>query len=681
MKTLKTILQSKKIIIIVTIITILLTIIRIGIPKDIQDLTTSKEISGIVCEKKIENEKLTLTIKAEEKIRGTYYFHDKKDKKEKKKIQIGDNIKVRGEITKPSSPTTNNLFDYKKYLEKKKIYYVMEIDNITIQKKTTSLYHKIKNTLLENLSNSYQQAFLLGQDDNIEEDVKTSYQKNGISHLFAISGMQFYLLANMIIAILKKLKIKDKTAYKITILFLFSYLSLIGLTPSIIRGILFFILFSINRVWKLKIDQKILIFWSIIITIHINPYFLTEAAFWYSYIISIGLIYFLKDNTSYWKMLWISSCLSFFLSIPISLYYFYEINILSIIYNLFYIPYVNYMVFPMTILTTIFSILEPIYAIVINILENTSQMLSQIKWGTLIFPKVNILIYIIELFLIVISCKYKKKFIFILILCILLGHYFSFYGKKDMIKVIDVGQGDSILLFSKGKTALIDTGGSIRFDGKTSESITKYTTIPLLKSLGIKKLDKVILTHGDEDHMGEIFYLNSHFPIKDIYINLGNYTELEEKLLMVRDDTQQSVQDLTLKVGSFTLYQLNKSWNDENESSSIYYVYHPKLTTLLLGDATQETEKYILNTYQFQTDILKVAHHGSNTSTSKELLETIKPKLAIISVGKENTYGHPNQEVLDRLIEHNIPYLTTSNSGTISIHPTTQQVQEEAKER
>ena len=93
MKTLKTILQSKKIIIIVTIITILLTIIRIGIPKDIQDLTTSKEISGIVCEKKIENEKLTLTIKAEEKIRGTYYFHDKKDKKEKKKIQIGDNIK------------------------------------------------------------------------------------------------------------------------------------------------------------------------------------------------------------------------------------------------------------------------------------------------------------------------------------------------------------------------------------------------------------------------------------------------------------------------------------------------------------------------------------------------------------------------------------------------------------
>ena len=679
MKKLKTILQSKKVILIVTIFTILLTTIRIAIPKNIQDLTKKKEISGIVYEKKIDKDKLTITIISQEKIKATYYFQDRQDEKAKKKIQIGDKIKVKGEITRPTSPTTKNLFDYKKYLEKQNIYFVMMIDNITIQKKVTSLFQKIKNMLLENFFHPYQQAFLLGQDDNIEEDVKTSYQENGISHLFAISGMQFYLLANLLITILKKSKVSEKTAYKIAMLFLLGYLFLIGITASILRGILFFILFSINRIWQLQIKKKILIFISVVITININPYFLTEAAFWYSYIISIGLIYFLKDNTSYWKTLWLSSCLSFFLSIPISLFYFYEINILSIIYNLFYIPYVNYIVFPMTIITTLIPILEPIYEVVIKILEITSQSLANIKWATLIFPKVTIIIYIMELLFIIMSCKYKKKHIFMLALTILSSHYFSFYIQKDMIKIIDVGQGDSILLFSKGKTALIDTGGTIRFDGKNSDSITKYTTIPLLKSLGIKKLDNVILTHGDRDHMGEIFYLNSHFPIDNIYINLGSFTDLEKDLLKIREDTKKSLQDLTIKIGAFTLHQLNKKWKEENDSSSVYYLYHPNLTALLLGDATKETEKYILATYQFQIDVLKVAHHGSNTSTSNQLLETIKPKLAVISVGKENTYGHPSQEVLNRLIDHNIPYLTTSVSGTISITPATQQICQEAK--
>lgn len=680
MKKLKTILQSKKVIITAISITILLIVIRIGTSKDIQDLTKTKEISGIVCEKKIDEEKLTLTIESKEKIKGTYYFKSRADEKEKKKIQIGDKIKVKGEITRPTSPTTKDLFNYKKYLEKQNIYYIMVIDSIIIREKTTSLYQKAKNILLENLSNPYQQAFLLGLDDNIEEEVRTSFQENGISHLFAISGMQFYLLANLLIAVLKKLKVNEKTSYKIAMLFLLGYLFLIGITASILRGILFFILFSINRIWQLQIKKKILIFWSVIITININPYFLTEAAFWYSYIISIGLIYFLKDNTSYWKTLWLSSYLSFFLSIPISLFYFYEINILSIIYNLFYIPYVNYIVFPMTIITTLIPILEPIYEIIIKILETTSQSLANIKWGTIIFPKVTTIIYITELFFIIMSCKYQKKTLFILAIAILSGHYLSFYTQKDMIKIIDVGQGDSILLFSKGQTALIDTGGTVRFDGKTSESITKYTTIPLLKSLGIKKLDNVILTHGDEDHMGEIFYLNSHFPIDNVYINLGSFTNLEKDLLKIREDTKKSIQDLTLRIGSFTLYQLNKKWSEENDSSSVYYLYHPNLTALLLGDATKDTEKYILDTYQFQTDILKVAHHGSNTSTCNQLLETTKPKLAVISVGKENAYGHPSQEVLNRLINHNIPYLTTSTSGTISIAPATQQIQQEAKE-
>ena len=244
--------------------------------------------------------------------------------------------------------------------------------------------------------------------------------------------------------------------------------------------------------------------------------------------------------------------------------------------------------------------------------------------------------------------------------------------------VIDVGQGDSLLIYSQGKTALIDTGGKLQFDGKTSTTITKYTTIPLLKSLGIKKLDFLFLTHGDMDHMGEVFYLINHFKTEKIYINLGPTSLLENNLLKERK-VAESKQDSVFQVGNFTFYQLNKSWKDENNSSSVYYVHHPNLTVLLMGDATIDTEKYLLENYNLNIDVLKVGHHGSKTSTGISFLNATSPRLALVSVGQGNNFGHPNQEVLKKLENKNIPYLMTKDSGTITVFPNTEVIIEDKK--
>lgn len=677
MKRLKIILQSNLFLLILIIATIVIITIRILTPSKTYYTSKDNKVIGTIKKITLDNEKVTLLIKAKEKIQGTYYF--KSNQKNKvKDLKIGDKVKVLGTITKPRTPTTKNLFDYSFYLKKQGIYQLITINEIKIIKSSTKLFDRIKNILNKKATHPYMQAFLLGNDEKIEEEVRLSYQENGISHLLAISGMQFYLIANTILRILKKIKVHKKTSYLITFIIIFLYFFVLDLNASILRGVLFFFLFSINKVWRLNLPKNRLIVFSIIITMLINPYFITEAAFWYSFIISIGLLSFFQERTSYWKSLWYSSVLSFLLSIPISLYYFYQVNVLSIVYNLFYIPYVNIVVFPLTIIAFLIPIIEPLYQLSITILEQSSLLLSKIEIGKFIFPKVNIFIYFIEFLFLLVYLKKKQKKVLIILITLFLGHYLSFYLKQDFIKMIDVGQGDSLLIYSQGKTALIDTGGKLRFDGKTSATITKYTTIPLLKSLGIKKLDFLFLTHGDMDHMGEVFYLINHFKAEKIYINLGPTSLLENNLLKERKVTE-SKQDSVFQVGNFTFYQLNKSWKDENNSSSVYYVHHPNLTVLLMGDATIDTEKYLLENYNLNIDVLKVGHHGSKTSTGISFLNATSPRLALISVGQDNNFGHPNQEVLKKLENKNIPYLMTKDSGTITVFPNTEVIIEDKK--
>lgn len=659
---LKTILQSKKLFIFLTTIVIIISLIRIITPKKEYYSKSTKEVIGTIIDITKEQDKTTLIIQGKEKIRGTIY-HNKKD------LSLGDKVLITGKISKPEKNTTKNLFNYRFYLETKKIYHLIKIDKIKIIKTNKNIFYSLKEFLINYLTNPYEQAFLLGITDNIKEDVKTSYEQNGISHLFAISGMQFYMIANFLEKILNKLKVNQKLSYLIIIIILFFYTLILGLSASILRGVLFYTLWKLNKIAKLNLAKEILILITLIITLLLNPYFLCDVAFYYSFIISIGLLYFLTPNTSYFKTLLISSYLSFLISIPISLYFFYQINILSIFYNLFYIPYVNIIIFPMTIITSIFKPFIVIYELLIDILENTSLFLTKIKFGTLIFPKTTIIIYLIEGLLIYLFITRKNKIIKILTIIFFLIHYLIPYTYQDFIKIIDVGQGDSALLYSKGEALLIDTGGNIY----SEDSVAKYKIIPLLKSLGIKKLKFALLTHGDYDHMGDIFYLNNNFKIDKIKINLGSKKEIEKEISKWQK-TSKSKQDKLISLGNFKIIELNKAWQEENTSSSIYYVMHKNLNILFLGDATKTSEKYIVKNYNLKPDIIKLAHHGSNTSTSTKLLKELSPKLTIISVGKNNRYNHPSKEVLLKLEKYNIPNLKTKDVGTITIYPKNQTI-------
>ena len=653
---LRTILLRRELYIIILLITIIISFIRIIIPSN----NIIKNIyKGTINNYSIDGNKLTIKIN---KVQATYYIKTYKEYKKLLKLRVGDQVLIKGEFNYPNKELIN-------IYKSKNIEVIGTIKSIKIL--NYNYLYIIKNLFRKRLNNNpYLYTFLLGDKSLISSDILYSYQENGISHLFAISGMHISLLSGIILKILKK--VQEEKRYFITSLILFLYLLIVGPSPSILRGVLFFILFSINKVYYFNINNTYLFISALSISLLYNPFYIYDTGFQYSYTISLSLLLnqkYLQSN-SYIKGLLKTSYISFLSSIPISLYHSYSINLLSIIYNLFFVPFVSLIIFPLSLLCIIIPYLTSALDICTNLLENISLLLQQFRSFTLVFPKWNITIYFIYLILIFLSYKYKK--IIIVFITILLFHLIIPYFISDtLITLLDVGQGDSILLYSNHHALLIDTGGISSNDyeewkkKKNNYSIVKTKTIPYIKSLGISKIETLILTHGDYDHLGEADNLIKYFKVDKVLINNNkeNYYERKIKNKNIAKEGQ------IIKCGNITLQQLNTDLKDENDSSLVFYATYKNITMLFTGDASKKTEDYILNNYDLpHINILKVGHHGSKTSTGERLLKVINPDIALVSVGKDNKFNHPNRETIDILNKYKVKIYRTDKLGNIEIN-------------
>ena len=645
---------------------ILLTIFRLSIVKSSIYNTNTKKVEGIVKDIHIINDKVDITLKAKEDLIVTYY---KKDK-EQININIGDKILEIGKFIKPTSPKSKYLFNYKKYLERKNIYFQVKATSIIKLKSNKNIFYELKKLIIKRIPNRYLYTFILGDKKYLDKDVIRSYQENGISHLFAISGMHITLLTGMLSKLLKKTKISEEQEYFIITIFLINYLILVGVTPSILRGILFYIFFTLNKLYYFYIKPVNIYLFIISLSLFVNPNYLFDIAFQYSYLISLSLISLSStlQSNNYIKSLLKVSVISFIVSIPITIRNFYQINILSIIYNLFYVPLVSIVIFPMSLLVLVIPKLNIIYNIFIIILETTSTFLSKINTLKLVFIKLPDIVYIIY-FIIILIYIFRKKKEYLYILLILLTIHFSIpiISNNDYIDIIDVGQVDSILIHLNRKNILIDTGGDTSYSSNKDGEIFFNTIYPTLKSNGIKKLDYLILSHGDKDHMGEAKKIVESIDVNKVIFNVGSYNYLEKDLIktLKRKNIKYYKNKENIYIRNTPIYFLNTGvYNNENDNSNVIYFIVNNYKFLLMGDAGVDKGKDILDEYDLSDiDALKVGHHGSKTSSSKSFIEEIEPKYSIISVGKNNRYGHPNKEVLNTL--DNSKIYRTDQDGSI----------------
>lgn len=625
-------------------ITCIFLLININKKIDVPILTNNS-YELIIDDYKINDKTITIYF---DNIIGKYYVDNNEKVKEfKDNYSFGDKIYIEGEMSIPNNNTIPNNFNYKDYLYHKYIYYIIKIDKIKMISKNDNIFLNIKNSIYKRIDkikyNNYLYAFILGKSYYIDSEVLNNYKINGITHLFALSGLHVSMFSSIILFILKKIKLSEKLSYFITSLFLIFFAFIASFTPSIVRSVLFFILSSINNVYYLYIKPKYLLYIVFSILIFINPFYIYDTGFILSFCISFFILLFNEKNKINNNLLSILviSILSTLSSLPIIINMSYEINILGFINNLFFIPYVTYIVFPLSIIVVFISKLSFILNFLIIIMEYISKVSSNILNVKLIFPKMSLfLIIIYYVLLILIVKKINLKKIFIIYLSFL--YFRCNFDKNNYVYFIDVGQGDSALIVTKNnKSILIDTGGKVG----SNYSLMKSNVIPFFKSIGIRKLDYLFITHGDYDHAGYGIDLVNNFNAKNRFTNKGKYNSLEKKLNI------KSFNNSYIKIDNVEIYSLNsKLYNNENSDSLVLLVIIDNYKLLFMGDASINTEKDIMNDYDIgDVFILKVGHHGSKTSSSEEFINSVNPKYSIISVGKNNKFGHPNKEVLDNL--------------------------------
>ncbi|GEM_PF-232685 len=237
--------------------------------------------------------------------------------------------------------------------------------------------------------------------------------------------------------------------------------------------------------------------------------------------------------------------------------------------------------------------------------------------------------------------KAKKRVPLLFVVVLILRAMPISLNFSDEVTFINVGQGDAILIREKGKSVLLDTGGVTSFD------LGKEVDLSYLYKRRIYHLDAVIASHGDYDHIGAYASLKKLIPIKNYY---------------------DSPSSFPLKIGNMEFRNLNLyGGNEENDKSLVLSLKHLGKKWLFMGDATKRIEeKIIQDNPDLRCDVLKVGHHGSNTSTSELFLKTVQPKVAIISVGARNNFGHPDPTTLAKLKANGIAIRRTDLEGTIS---------------
>lgn len=671
MKKLKTIFVSKTFFLSLIFLVFILTWYQVFFKNDNSKFSNEEEITGIIKSKKVTNNKITLELKSKENIIINYYV-DTYDELNKLNDTLYEGIIItaHGTLNQPSNNTIPNTFNYKKYLKSKKIYYTFNADALEVVGQNSNIYYQFKHWLSKRIQSiddtGYIKAFVLGSKSEIDEDIFKTYQNNGITHLFAISGMHISLFSSILLFLLKKLHLKDNQAYPIILLFLLGYTFLVSFTASVVRAFTLYLLLYLNKRLKLGIKTTRTFIYTILLILLLNPFFILDIGFLYSSLTSFGLILF----SSYLKtsnkvlVLFRVSLIALLFSLPITINNFYEYNFLSILANTVIVPLVSSIIYPLSLITLIFPFFHPILKLFLTILESISTILNSITWFKIILPKMPYFLIISYYFIIYLLFITKKKRYVIFLITLLLGYKLSFnFDSNFYVYYLDVGQGDSILLINprSRKATLIDTGGkkSVSYNEfPPNEYHVSNNVITFLKSINISKINTLITTHGDYDHMGESINLVNNFKVGDVILNCGSLNELEQELITLLDKKHIKYSKCInqLDISPIKLYFLNSGkYDNENDNSNVIYLKYNEIKFLFMGDASTVVEQDLLSKYSLKDiNFLKIGHHGSKTSSSKEFITKINPKYSIISVGKNNSYGHPNKEVLSTLQDSRI---------------------------
>ena len=601
-------------------------------------------------------------------------------------IKYGDSLYIEGEFKQPEEARNYKGYNYKQYLKTKKIIGTVELEKAKILKSSNgSFIHNIQKYIKDTINGTLTDeegnlllAILLGDKDKLSEDIQESFKTSNLSHMLAVSGAHVSYIILGLTYVLQNSIIGKKNGKIVCIIFLLVFMAITNFTPSVTRACIMAVLTLFSGIIYRKSDVYTNISVAALITLIFNPYNLLDLGFQLSYGGTIGIIIFIKriqekkSNSkviNYIKQMALVSIYANIIIIPIMMYHFNTVSFTFIISNIMASPILGIIVItgflfiitsitvkPLTRLIAIF--IKPILSILIKI----SQICSKLPFSNILVVT-PYMFNVISYYAIILYCIKSKKnnkckiIICLLIVLILINFIIYIFPQKLRIFFIDVGQGDSTLIITPDKkTVLIDGGGSDSFD------VGEKVLLPYLLDRRILKVDYVLISHFDTDHCGGILTIMEKVKVKNIIISeqaehSENYERFKKLMINKKIRLIEVKKGDKIKIGRYSEFKILfptsrlLSENPLNNNSIVAQFNYNNFKMLFTGDIEKLAEQQILKTEkaEIRADILKVAHHGSKTSSIPEFIKAVRPKIALIGVGKNNTFGHPNQQTIKNL--------------------------------
>lgn len=578
-------------------------------------------------------------------------------------------------------------------------------------------------------------TMLLGEKGALDRDLKALYQRNGIAHILAISGLHISLLGMGLFKLLKRMGIPIKAACLLAAGFLVLYGAMIGFSPSAVRAIIMFLLHMSAKMLRRTYDMLTAVAVAAVLILLEQPFYLYHSGFVFSFgcVLGIGLLMpaltpgkvetdknekVILQVLKYIMQLILGGIAMAVITLPVYLWFYYQFPIYSILLNLVIIPLMTFLMIA-GLLLLLLQFLLPMAGIpvsffisgVLQIYENACGLCEEMPNYLFTPGKPQLWQMMCYLSILISVVVFKKKIKiwvkWIIVMAAVIILVIRPRANLEMI-FLDVGQGDCIFIQSAGGESFLVDGGS-----SSTSAVGTYRIIPFLKYQGVHTLEAVFVTHADEDHCNGILELleegrrqgikikNLVLPEIDEQIRNSAYEELMQSasenrinILFVSQGQRIVADELTITcIHPRPNYQTENS----NEYSAVLLLEYGKFSALLTGDVEgqgeREMEQYLKKEFKVSVNdmscgkgafgttcwkdesgapskrltLLKAAHHGSRNSTSYELLAYLQPFYAVISCGENNSYGHPHEELLERLKRMDCGNLRTDECGAITI--------------
>ena len=627
------------------------------------------------------------------------------NKKNKKLLEYGDLIKIKGEYSAPEVARNYKGFDYSQYLKTLNIYGTIKVEESKIINKNQLSpilisINNIKEKMIDNANRNMPKrtanlllGILIGERDNIQEDIIESFRTANLSHILAVSGAHTSYIILGITYLISKSKTPKRIGYIITIINLLIFIIITGASYSVVRACIMAIVVIGAKICYRKENFFTSICISLIIILIQNPFAINDIGLKLSFMGTAGIVIFNKSITNFFIKLKIKQKIAEALSVtfsaqlmimPITILNFNTISLTFFISNILASPLLGIIIifgfisiFISSILNPISKILFLILHIFLELLILVSKVTEKIPGSSILVKTPNILFAIVYYILILFfnyffvikqnpTRRFHKKIIKIItikkiknafkviavvfLIMLLLTRIVRIINPTLKIYFIDVGQGDSTLIVTpKNKKILIDGG-----EGKTN------VLFQYLLDRRINKIDYIIISHFDSDHCNGLIEIIEKMRVENIVMSKQS-KESEEYKKILEIIKQKNIKVSSVKAEDKIIIEKNLyikilnpaekfEFQDLNNNAIVAKLVYKNFSMLFTGDI-EKAEENLAKKYknELKSTILKVAHHGSKTSTSEEFLKYVEPQIALIGVGDNNKFGHPNQITIEKL--------------------------------